>query len=491
MRKQQFTNFKLSSELQEIWGKTLSPDELKAFVEWNEAYSADEQEYLSYEAEYIEGSEIAAHEPVLTAQYFNWCAEDDHTGCSTKGSNSKIGTNTIATLPGGQNVTVYDGNTNCTHTTVSTWEVRYGHTVVMVADQGTELPPSEDLPPSDLYEDLPPSDSEPILTAQNLGYNQYHAWFLFDSLGVPKNAIINYAELELTTSWELGYPEASLSVWIKAQKTVDPDPPTAYDWPTIEWTGNWKQWDDTHEPVLDETFYSENFACVIQELVEQETWNENAGALIVLDPKDEDHEYPYGYRAVYDSRETNDQDKWAHIRIWYSVKWENTGSGGVAGGGTATFVYNEVGTGGVSTGGSAKIITPWFETEWHVADAIDNTGLERATYNIDNYLFLDVQLTAKANSSFAAGDHVDLYVVCEKLDQDGSSYEEGNVTIGAPAANYLGSFIFGATGQTQTHILRMVPIPPLMFRLMLLNSAATIDELTLTVRPYRYQTSEI
>lgn len=374
------------------------------------------------------------------------------------------------------------------------FQLRYGHSWVMVADQGTLLPPSEDLPPTEVSTlNSTDATSEPVLTAQFWTY-EHKAWFIFPALGVPANAIINYAEIKLTTQNEMGWPEPSVATWIKAEKTTNASPPNEWWftgwWTDKVWTSNWAEWIDDHEPVLNESYYTGNFACVIQELCQQEGWSTSSSALIVIDPQPEGSALRYIYDYTH-AADAGYPERAASLHIWYSLPVNETGSGGVKAGGTATFIYNEVGSGGASVGGSARTITPWFETEWYVADAIDNTGFSRAAYNIDNYLFLDIQLTAKANSSFAAGDHVDLYMICEKLDQDGSSYEEGDVTIGAPAANYLGSFLFGATGQTQTHILRMIPIPPLMFKLMLLNSAATIDEITLTVRPYRYQTSEI
>ncbi len=491
MRENHVEKIAIPSQLLRLWGTDkVNPDETTAFIEWINAYNADDRQYQAYETEYFQNSAVTspADDPVLQAQYLgDACGDDnDRTGCNG-GGNTKTGTYVTASLPN----TDYDGEHECNNDQTQTepLQLRYGHSYLM-ADQGTSLPPSEDLSPAENSD----GTSEPVLTAQFWTY-EHKAWFVFPALGVPANAIINYAEIKLTTQNKTA--GGRVATWIKAEKTTNASPPNKWFvtgwWTDKTWTSNWAEWIDDHEPVIDESYYTGNFACVIQELCQQQGWSTSSGALIVIDPQPRTED-GFSLRYIYDFSHAEAEsvpERAASIHIWYSMPVNESGSGGVAGGGSATFVYNEVGSGGTLVGGSARTITPWFETEWYVADAIDNTGLSRAVYNIDNYLFLDIQLTAKANSSFAAGDHVDLYMICEKLDQNGSSYEEGDVTIGAPAANYLGSFLFGATSQTQTHILRMIPIPPLMFKLMLLNSAATIDEMTLTVRPYRYQTSEV
>jgi hypothetical protein len=136
----------------------------------------------------------------------------------------------------------------------------------------------------------------------------------------------------------------------------------------------------------------------------------------------------------------------------------------------------------------------WDVDDQLLLDPIDNSGLERLTgvNNTDKYLFCDVNLivTAGYSSTYAAGQWVELYMICEELDQDGTNYEDGDAAIEPPAANYIGAFQFVA-GQAsrQSHILRQIPIPPLMFKFLLINKADLTSDYSFAARVYRYKTT--
>ena len=116
--------------------------------------------------------------------------------------------------------------------------------------------------------------------------------------------------------------------------------------------------------------------------------------------------------------------------------------------------------------------------------------------SIDNYLFCDISLkvTASYGSTFAAGQWIELYMICEQLNQTGDDtngydYEDGSVPIEPPASNLVGSFQFvDGKAATQTHILRQIPTPPILFTFLLINKADVIDHYWFSVRHYRYQT---
>lgn len=150
--------------------------------------------------------------------------------------------------------------------------------------------------------------------------------------------------------------------------------------------------------------------------------------------------------------------------------------------------------GGV-TGGS------WDFDDQLLVKPVDNTRYSRigelpyaVTNNIDRYLFGDVQLKAWAgySTTFVVGQWVELYMICEELivldGTPGTNYEDGDDSIEPPAANYIGSFIFSTDNDPQVHILRQIPLPPLMFKFLLINKADLISDVELKMRPYRYKT---
>lgn len=330
-------------ELYRLWGGKPEAHELPAFIEWASAFNAPDDAYLKYEADYIredsrnpleEGQRLSA------LLYESACGDDeDRTGCATIGSNTKIGHDATATLPNPQDYSLYDGDHNCTRDSIEfepTLGLKYGHDYIMVADKGVELPPSE-----------------PILTTQDLGYHEWKGWFCFGALGVPKDCIINYAEIRLVCYNEMGTPEDPLPCWIKAEKTVNPDPPPRYGYggwfADRVWTSNWSDF-TAQDYAQNEVYYTDNLACVIQELVEQENWTTQSGAFLVIDPQPYD-DNGYRLRWVYDS--SHDQTKQAKLYVWYSNWFKETGSGGAMLGGSATVtgLTNEYMNGGAKVSG--------------------------------------------------------------------------------------------------------------------------------------------
>lgn len=140
----------------------------------------------------------------------------------------------------------------------------------------------------------------------------------------------------------------------------------------------------------------------------------------------------------------------------------------------------------------------WEYDEKMLSDAIDNSGLNRIALpddtnnNIDNYLFADLWFEGWSGTStdFSSGGAVDVYMICELLEQDGTSFEDGDETTDPPRSNYVGSFVFSTDVDHQSHIMRQVPIPPCMFKFLLINKADNMDAVKMQLKPYRYKVVE-
>jgi len=136
-------------------------------------------------------------------------------------------------------------------------------------------------------------------------------------------------------------------------------------------------------------------------------------------------------------------------------------------------------------GTSSTIMTTELDLLAVDANAV-STEIDNST---DLYLFDDVEITIGEayGSVFAEGQHLDLYLVREKL--DGSGYEDGDSTIDPPAANLVGVFVINAQNY-QTHTLRQISIPPAKYKYVLINQADQLQSSgnLLKRRPYQYQT---
>lgn len=145
-----------------------------------------------------------------------------------------------------------------------------------------------------------------------------------------------------------------------------------------------------------------------------------------------------------------------------SVKWEI--------GSSATVLTTELN----SMANNAKVIS----------SGLDNTsGL---------YLFDDVEW-AHASTGFTptAGAVIELYIIRGYVDGT-SNYEDGDASTDPPASNLVGVFNIRATTSAQRHILRQIPIPPSLFKYLVINkTGGTLPSSSNTLKrvPYRYQTS--
>lgn len=119
-----------------------------------------------------------------------------------------------------------------------------------------------------------------------------------------------------------------------------------------------------------------------------------------------------------------------------------------------------------------------------ISSAIDNTS--------NLFLFDDVEwLHASLGFTPSAGAVIELYVIRGYVDGT-SSYEDGDASIDPPASNLVGVFNIRAATAAQRHILRQIPIPPSLFKYLVINkTGGTLASSgnVLSRIPYRYQTS--
>lgn len=105
------------------------------------------------------------------------------------------------------------------------------------------------------------------------------------------------------------------------------------------------------------------------------------------------------------------------------------------------------------------------------------------------YLFDDVELyTNSLGYTPPAGSIVELHLVCAL---DGTSYEDGDASIDPPASNLVGVFNIRSTTAAQRHVIRMIPVPPLKYKYVVINKtggAFNASGNTLKNIQYRYQT---
>jgi len=446
-------------EITQLWGDPsgLSPEERQAYGEFLTAWYKTDAEYEAYQHNWSTDRSIDSVQALAT--------------CTTAGTNTQVGHHMSVRVSGSTNDGMWD-----MHNFDST-QTAFGGYIVIYAAPPIGLPEHEESDPA-----------EPMLTAQHLGGHALNAFYRFLNVAVPNGATINYATLRFVASDQDAGSDSTITLTVAGEAVASSTSPvnSLTDATTRTRTTNQRTWVDTlvlDAGGIDTTFDSTNIACVIQELVDQTGWvsGNNIQLFVAGNSNDTRYHVPYDY--------LEDATKATELHVWYSVAVDETTSGGVSAGGTAStsviVPLKEVGSGGVKTNGTAINYVPLLLDEWYLSEAIDNTGLARASYNVDRFLFMDVQLTANSDG-FAANDRIDLYMICEKLAQDGTSYEDGNETTVPPAANYLGSFVFsGLSSTTEVHILRQISMPPLMFKFLLVNKTSSfINEFALYIRPY-------
>jgi hypothetical protein len=138
-------------------------------------------------------------------------------------------------------------------------------------------------------------------------------------------------------------------------------------------------------------------------------------------------------------------------------------------------------------GTDTDVITTELNSLADSAQAIATAGFDNSS---GLYLFADVEWKhATLGYTPSAGAVIELYLI--RMILAGSTYEDGSASIAPPAANLVGVFNIRAATASQTHILRMIPIPPDSYKWLVINkTGGTLPSSgnTLRQKPLRYQT---